>query len=818
MLLTKLEMCGFKSFADKTEFDFRSGVTAFVGPNGCGKSNVVDAVRWILGEQSARAVRAPQMTEVIFSGSATRRSLGFAEASLSFLNDRGVLPSEYTEVCVTRRLYRSGESEYFLNRQPCRLRDIRQLFMDTGVGVDTYSIIEQGKVERFIQSNAKERRVIFEEAAGISRYKSQRREAQSRLERTRINLQKVDVKLDEQRKQLRSIKYQAAKAKRHREYTARLREIVLSISVKNYLEWEAKRKGVEDGIGALGARESALTAELAQMESLIQSVEADLANLEAAHLQKRDALHEVRSKTEAAEQTVAHNTERLREFQDETDRSTRELWSLTEKLRQTREQSESAARDLESIRQSIQRQTDVIAAESQKADSAGQERERIAAAIEDWKGRMLQIIEKATTFRNELNHMDSSRRQELARRSRLQGQQTEKTGEAARIEEEVGQLAGRRDEISGRLADRSALLHEREGDAERFEKEAESAEERLREERHRETQLLARREFLQDLELRAEDVEAGVKQLLRDDDDRIGFSVRGMVADLVRAELRYAAAIESALGEAAQYVVTVDEREAGAAVALLRTDRSGRAGLIPIARARAAEHSDAHLTAEPGVARARLRSRALQPGVGAGGPPSPRRHVGGGHAGDGAAPVGRNGGADVRFVTLEGERVEPSGAIFGGEPLPRAGIVSRKSELEAIQADLARLAEEHRRARSRQRPDRPEDRVGPLRGGLRCRKEIEEGNLEKLSNENEILNLRRRQKALTDEAAVIAREIAEIDETDPRLHRAREGHRAGTRRRRQPARPTPAGDGIRPPDARRPAGGGGSDARTKSRG
>ncbi len=312
MLLKKLEMCGFKSFADKTEFDFRSGITAFVGPNGCGKSNVVDAVRWILGEQSARAVRAPQMTEVIFSGSATRRSLGYAEASLSFLNDRGVLPSEYTEVCVTRRLYRSGESEYFLNRQPCRLRDIRQLFMDTGVGVDNYSIIEQGKVERFIQSNAKERRVIFEEAAGISRYKSQRREAQSRLERTRINLQKVDVKLEEQRKQLRSIKYQAAKAKRHRECSARLRELVLSISVKNYLEWEAKRKTVEGGIGALGAREAALTADLAQMESLIQAVEAEIASLEAAHLQKRDALHEVRSKTEAAERTVAHDTERIR--------------------------------------------------------------------------------------------------------------------------------------------------------------------------------------------------------------------------------------------------------------------------------------------------------------------------------------------------------------------------------------------------------------------------------------------------------------------------------------------------------------------------
>ena len=393
MLLKKLEMLGFKSFADKTEFDFQGGVTAFVGPNGCGKSNVVDAVRWTLGEQSARAVRAPQMTEVIFGGSSTRRSLGYAEASLVFLNDRGVLPSEYTEVCVTRRLYRSGESEYFLNRQPCRLRDIRQLFMDTGIGVDTYSIIEQGKVDRFIQSNAKERRLIFEEAAGISRYKAQRREAQSRLERTRINLQKVDVKLEEQKKQLRSIKYQAAKAKRYREYVARLREIVLSLSAKNYREWEAKRKQIEDAISGLEARHAALAAEVTQAEALIQASEAQKAALEARHAQKLEALHEVRSRTDAAERAVAHNTERIREFQQETERATRSICSLGAKLRQARDEVESAAWDLESIRQVIQRQAEVIRAESEKSDAAAGERERLAAAIEDWKSRTIQAIE-----------------------------------------------------------------------------------------------------------------------------------------------------------------------------------------------------------------------------------------------------------------------------------------------------------------------------------------------------------------------------------------------------------------------------------------
>jgi len=284
MLLTKLQLQGFKSFADRTEFDFRSGVTAFVGPNGCGKSNIVDAVRWILGEQRPRAVRGAQMSDVIFNGAATRRSLGYAEASLTFLNNRGVLPTEYTEVCITRRLYRSGESEYFINKQPSRLRDIKRLFMDTGVGVDTYSIIEQGKVDRFIQSNSKERRLIFEEAAGISRYKAQRHEAQRRLERTRINLQKVEIQLDEQRKQLRSIKYQAAKARRFRQYSARLRELVVSFSVRNYREWDARRREIAGKIGEMESADRGLVEQLSRGDALLKSMESELAGMEQTRL------------------------------------------------------------------------------------------------------------------------------------------------------------------------------------------------------------------------------------------------------------------------------------------------------------------------------------------------------------------------------------------------------------------------------------------------------------------------------------------------------------------------------------------------------
>jgi chromosome segregation protein len=762
MLLKKLEMMGFKSFADKTEFDFQSGVTAFVGPNGCGKSNVVDAVRWILGEQSAKAVRGTQMSDVIFNGTATRRSVGYAEASLTFLNDKGRLPSEYSEVCVTRRLYRSGESEYFLNRQPCRLRDIRQLFMDTGVGVDTYSIIEQGKVDRFIQSNAKERRMIFEEAAGISRYKAQRREAQSRLERTKVNLQKVDIKLEEQRKQLRSIKYQAAKARRYREHTSRLREIIVQMSVKNYREWDARRKALEAEIAELERLHGETAAELASIEAAVREVESELGALERRHTDRREALHQVQSGKQTAESTIEHNGRRIGEFRDEMERRSREILALEEKLSVAQEQMQAAHANLESLRETIQRQTETIREEGQKAEAADQECTRLGGAIEDWKNRTIQIIERATTMRNELGHMDSSRRQQLARRARLLGQRDEKAQEAERIEEEIGSLTGRRDELSGRLADNGAVLREKETEIVRLGAESKEIDAVLRDLRHREAQCASRRDILQDIELRAEDVESGAKRLMRDNQNgENGGQVRGMVADLIRADLKYAAAVESALGDAAQYLVTLTESEAGDAAALLRADRCGRAGLIPIRRAGAPESIHAHLLREPGVhGRASDLVRyasALEPVV---------RHLLGDtwvvDRLDTALRLSNDGGTGLRFVTLDGERVEPSGAIVGGEPLPRAGIISRKSELDAIRTDLEGISisvvsAETERGRVTQLLESAESEVKTLR------KEIEEGNLARLSNENEILSLRRRQKTLREEAGVIATEIEEID-------------------------------------------------------
>src|SRR5437660_8475987 len=233
-MLKRLELVGFKSFADKTVFEFPPGVTAVVGPNGSGKSNVVDAVRWVLGEQSAKSLRGGEMIDVIFNGSSSRRSLGMAEVTMTFDNSRRALATDADEVQISRRVYRDGEGEYLINHQISRLKDIKDLFLGSGAGNDAYSIIEQGRVDVLLQSSTKDRRGIFEEAAGISRFKAKKIETLRKLERVQQNLQRLKDIIDEVEKQLRSVKFQAAKAQRYQEYSDRLKELRVGLGLQEY--------------------------------------------------------------------------------------------------------------------------------------------------------------------------------------------------------------------------------------------------------------------------------------------------------------------------------------------------------------------------------------------------------------------------------------------------------------------------------------------------------------------------------------------------------------------------------------------------------
>ncbi len=321
MHLQSLELFGFKSFADKTVLNFHEGVTAIVGPNGCGKSNVLDAVRWVLGEQSAKALRGAEMADVIFNGADSRKPLGFAEVSLTFTNCAGELSVDWHEVRVTRRVFRDGNSEYLLNKTPCRLRDICSLFADTGVGRSAYSVMEQGKIDLLLSSRPEDRRAVFEEAAGITKYKAQKREALRKLEATEANLLRIGDIIKEVKRQIGSLQRQAGKARRYQALHADLRVLDTHHSRRKLNELEAESAKSRDEIARLEKSERELHGkidmrenELAERRRALDEIDAQIneARGEAQRLQREMASH--RSRIEFNKQRAEETNELIERY------------------------------------------------------------------------------------------------------------------------------------------------------------------------------------------------------------------------------------------------------------------------------------------------------------------------------------------------------------------------------------------------------------------------------------------------------------------------------------------------------------------------
>src|SRR5437016_3584327 len=305
-MLKRLELIGFKSFADRTQFEFSSGITAIVGPNGSGKSNVVDAVRWVLGEQSAKSLRGGEMADVIFNGSTTRRSLGLAEVTMTFDNGRRVLLTDGEEVQITRRVYRDGQGEYLINHQPSRLKDIKDLFLGSGAGGDAYCIIEQGRVDVLLQASTKDRRTIFEEAAGISRFKAKKIETLRKLERVDQNLQRLQDIVDEVEKQLRSVKLQAAKAQKHQEHSSRLRELRIALGLQDYGQLLAKLTEEEAALACIRASLEEKSQLAQAWHERLRELEVQLGAYDESVREQETLLSDAKQRITAEEITLNH--------------------------------------------------------------------------------------------------------------------------------------------------------------------------------------------------------------------------------------------------------------------------------------------------------------------------------------------------------------------------------------------------------------------------------------------------------------------------------------------------------------------------------
>ena len=443
-----LELVGFKSFADKTRFEFPKGITVVVGPNGSGKSNVVDAIKWVLGEQSVKSLRGKEMADVIFNGSGTRKPMNVAEITLTLDNSNHLVPIDSPQVHITRRVYRSGEGEYLINRQPSRLRDIRDLLSGTGLGTQAYSIIEQGKVDVLLQSSTKDRRVIFEEAAGISRFKARKMESLRRLERVEQNLLRLSEIVDQVDSRLRSVRLQAGKARRYKELTDRLQNLRTQASLVDWRRLSERLARLEAELADLTGQRDGGIAEAESLDARLLEAEHGLDALNAAIRETETHAAANRERIAAAESTIEHERARSRDADEEISRRRRQLAAmnaraggLEQQFRQTQESVSAAEEQQRIIARRLgegERQlTDVI---SQLDQLRGESHDRRAAYLEQMRS--------SAALGNQTSALESQAAAALALRQRIEERLAQLDGQLGTLSEELQELNRRREELS----------------------------------------------------------------------------------------------------------------------------------------------------------------------------------------------------------------------------------------------------------------------------------------------------------------------------------------------------------------------------------
>ncbi len=790
MRLKKLILQGFKSFADRTEFLFDSPITGIVGPNGCGKSNVVDGFKWVLGEQSAKSLRGDAMMDVIFNGSSGRKPAGMAEVVLVFENpkredDTRLLNVDTDEVSVGRRLFRDGTSEYQVNNQTSRLKDIKELFLDTGVGVDAYSVIEQGRVAALLEANPAERRLIFEEAAGISKYKVKKKEAQRKLEKVDQNLLRVKDITDEVDKRLRSVKIQAGRARTFQEYSTRLGELRLTYSIHDYhtqyqqsLELKGKLEDAQFRLDDLSQDLARKQNELAEKRQQHDDLTQKRQKLEYELVQARAAMQSAQQRQEYASQQLEQIAEQLAAF--ERDRA------------ETQAKLEEVTQSLATETESLQRLTDELAAqqrhieERQESFRDGQlQLNELTKQIEQNKSTILELMRKLANTNSRLGAIEIERKNIASQQQRLAERRQVILGEVETLDAQRAEANDKLQVVLAAIDDQQQQLESKRGDAQQLGKQIQQVGENLGAAKEHRSGLISRQKLLKDLEARREGVSEGVKSVLRQRDQKFPF-IRGLVADVLRVDVEHAHAIEAALNGRDQYLVagdvdvTIQSREAfddlEGRVNVLRIPPNRDTGVPPVpatngvgepyaTEASNTQHGqDARVTGDvydwnqhPQPIRLAIDLVKFEPAD----EPVAQHLLGNTVLVDtlaDAVALQQAGPKDHRYVTRAGEVIEADGTLRAGPLTAAMGLLSRRSELEAISFQVAEV--DHRidvltseLSQSNAEAKALEEQIGELRNT------IYQSNTSKVELSSQIAQIGDKQSSLQRELPVVEREL-----------------------------------------------------------
>ena len=761
MYLKNIEVQGFKSFANKINFQFHNGITGIVGPNGSGKSNVADAVRWVLGEQRVKQLRGASMQDVIFSGTENRKPLSYAYVAITLDNTDHQLATSFDEVTVARRIYRSGESEYLINGSSCRLKDVNELFYDTGIGKEGYSIIGQGQIDKILSGKPEERRELFDEAAGIVKFKRRKAAAQTKLENEKQNLVRVNDILSELEKQLGPLERQSETARQYLRKREELKRFDVNVFLLENARLREQLGDVEEK-RSLAARDLAETSQNYEgireeyervaevLEKLEQSIEEARSTVTDAGLTRgklEGEMNVLKEQINSARGSEAHLNNRRNALEDDIAARVQDREALL---------SEKGDTDAK-----VQEITALADAAKAKLEEIQTRIEELNSGIEAGKNTIIGELNQRATIKTKLGRFDTMMEQVKIRKAELQSRLLRvKSDEAAREET----LKGLEAEFAA-VTDQMRILNEREASMEQelsgFRQALTQKDAALQEAKSAYHMEKSRLEALSNLAERYEGYGGSVKKVMEQKERNEG--IVGVVADIIHVEKKYEVAIETALGGSIQNIVTRDEDTAKRMISFLKTNRLGRATFLPLTSIRNYQRfRNTEALSEPGVIGTADTLVRID---------DKYRDVAGSLLGrilvvdnvDNALKLNRKYNQSMRVVTLEGELLVPGGAISGGAYKNSSNLLGRRREIEELEKRVGKLAlsveeidkdiEDTKARRTRMRVD-----LEAIKGDIQ-RKSIEQ-NTARLN----IAQARERMEEEVESAASLQQEEQEIQE------------------------------------------------------
>ena len=692
MYLKRLELQGFKSFADKTVLEFMPGITSVIGPNGSGKSNISDSIRWVLGEQSMKSLRGSKSFDVIFSGTQSRKSLGFAEASLVFDNEDGSLPIEYSEVTVTRKIYRSGETGYYINKVPCRLKDVLELFMDTGIGKDGYSIIGQGKIDEILSNKSEDRRHIFEEAAGIVKYRTRKAESEKKLEHTKLNLLRINDILSEIESNIEPLKMQAEKAKKYLNLREELKSIEIGLFLYNI---EKYKQSLEEIVKDEEIMNSTCNQEEGKLERIkalkeelktqIDEITEKIESMQNIGFESQKEIEQLNSDINVANTRIQNNKENKTRYEAEIEEIKLKISSLEEEVKQKQAKKVS----LRENRQKFENELKEKEEELEKLTGKLSEKEK---EIEAHKKK----VEENTDNKYELQADISTQN---ANYESIEKRKVQIKQEISTNISELDATRLKKEEIAKGFYDAESKRNSIVTNLEKIAKKREQANEKIKNYETNINNLYSdmrikesRLKFLIETEKEKEGYTKSVKSLLKDCENikELGKGMHGVLANIISVPKEYETAIEMCLGASLQNVVTETEEDAKRLIEHLRKNNLGRASFLPITsvKGKKLENIKGKDKGVIGIASdlveySKKYDQIILNLLG--------RTVIVDNM-ENAIKLAKQNNYSFRIITIEGDLINPSGAITGGSVLKKTvNILGRGREIESLEKELKKI-------------------------------------------------------------------------------------------------------------------------------